>query len=118
MVPVLSIEITIVLFTSSGGGGGVPGGGGCGTAASRPFGVNGVMVMKITSKTSRISINGVTLISALADIFLFAFFMLAPPTCAPGRRSVQSTTRPDPHPHFEYCRQLGRRLRTWPDCRF
>ena len=28
-----------------------------------PFGVNGVMVMKITSSTSRISMNGVTLMS-------------------------------------------------------
>src|SRR6266571_4527306 len=74
-VPALSIDTTIVLFSSSGGGGGVPGGGGCGTAASRPFGVNGVIVMKITSSTSRISMNGVTLISALAWIFFLTFFI-------------------------------------------
>src|SRR5437588_12481694 len=67
--------MTTVLLASSGGGGGVPGGGGCGTAASRPFGVNGVMVMKITNSTSRISMNGVTLISALAEIFFLTFFI-------------------------------------------
>src|SRR5713226_3436657 len=67
--------MTTVLFTSSGGGGGVPGGGGCGTAASRPFGVNGVIVIKITSSTSKISINGVTLISAFAEIFFLTFFI-------------------------------------------
>src|SRR5438552_14099641 len=65
----------MVLLSWSGGGGGVPGGGGCGTAASRRFGVNGVIVMKITSSTSRISMNGVTLISALAWIFFLNFFI-------------------------------------------
>src|SRR5215470_10305936 len=65
----------MVLLSASGGGGGVPGGGGCGTAASRPFGVNGVIVIKITSSTSRISMNGVTLISAFAEIFFFTFFI-------------------------------------------
>src|SRR5438309_11855531 len=73
-LPALSMEMTIVLL-ASGGGGGVPGGGGWGTAASRPFGVNGVIVMKITSSTSRISMNGVTLISALAWIFFLTFFI-------------------------------------------
>src|SRR5262245_29705069 len=95
------MEITIVLLSSSGGGGGVPGGGGCGTAASSPFGVNGVIVMKITSSTSRISINGVTLISALAEIFFFTFFIVVPPTCGPGRPAVRSASRPGRRPHSE-----------------
>src|SRR5437870_4666287 len=77
-VPALSIETTIVLLSSSGGGGGVPGGGGCGTAASSPFGVRGVIVMKMTSSTSRISMNGVTLMSAFADTFLIFFFIGCP----------------------------------------
>src|SRR3989442_183868 len=77
MVPVLSTETMIVLLSWSGGGGGVPGGGGWGTAASSPFGVNGVMVMKMTSSTSRMSMNGVTLISALAEIFFLPFFMVS-----------------------------------------
>src|SRR5205085_1021044 len=68
--------------------GGVPGGGGCGTAASRPFGVNGVMVMKITSNTSRISMNGVTLISALAAIFFLPFFIV--PCLLPADLVVQA----------------------------
>src|SRR5262245_66302694 len=90
----------MVLLSASGGGGGVPGGGGCGTAASRPFGVNGVIVMKITSSTSRISMNGVTLMSALAEIFFFPFFMVVPPTFAPGHPGVPSADRPDPLRHY------------------
>src|SRR5438874_6336479 len=101
--PALSIEITIVLLSSSGGGGGVPGGGGWGTAASRPFGVNGVIVMKITSSTSRMSINGVTLMSALAEIFFLSFFIAGPPTFGPDRRAVRSEDRPYRHPRCGYC---------------
>ena len=41
------------------------GGGGWGTSASSPFGVSGVMTMKMISSTSRTSMSGVTLISAL-----------------------------------------------------
>src|SRR5690348_5410159 len=40
--------------------------GGCGTSASRPCGVRGVITMKMISSTSSTSIRGVTLISALA----------------------------------------------------
>src|SRR5664280_2613684 len=39
--------------------------GGWGTSASRPFGVSGVITMKMMSNTSKTSIIGVTLISAL-----------------------------------------------------
>src|SRR5438270_5309726 len=46
--------------------------GGCGTNASRPFGVSGVMTMKMISSTSSTSTNGVTLMSA--------FCPPAPPT--------------------------------------
>src|SRR5882672_8422461 len=64
-----------VRFFSSGGGGGAPGGGGCGTAASRPFGVNGVIVMKITRRTRSTSINGVMLMSPLVANFFFLPFI-------------------------------------------
>src|SRR5437867_8085312 len=67
----LSILTTTTRLSSSGGGGGWPGGGGCGTAASSPLGVSGVIVMKITSNTSSTSIKGVMLMSALAAIFFF-----------------------------------------------
>src|SRR5882672_6671554 len=43
---------------------GALGGGGWGTSASRPFGVKGVITMKMMSRTSKTSINGVTFISA------------------------------------------------------
>src|SRR5262249_1672403 len=64
-----------VRFAASGGGGGVPGGGGWGTAASRPFGVNGVIVMKITRRTRSTSINGVMLMSPLVANFFFLPFI-------------------------------------------
>src|SRR4029079_10486552 len=64
-----------VRFAASGGGGGVPGGGGWGTAASRPFGVNGVIVMKITRRTRSTSINGVILMSPLVANFFFLPFI-------------------------------------------
>src|ERR1700756_3650600 len=105
--------MTTVLFASSGGGGGVPGGGGCGTAASRPFGVNGVIGIKITSSTSKISMNGVTLISALAEIFFFTFFIVVPPTCGPDRRCAPSTNQSGRHRHSGCCRQQRRHRRTW-----
>src|ERR1051326_2037751 len=41
------------------------GGGGCGTSASSPLGVSGVMTMKIIRSTRRTSMSGVTLISAV-----------------------------------------------------
>ena len=47
-------------------------GGGWGTRASRPFGVNGVITMKIISSTSNTSISGVT--------FMFAFWPPLGPT--------------------------------------
>src|SRR5215471_8070680 len=103
--------MTIVLFVSSGGGG-VPGGGGCGTAASSPFGVNGVIVIKITSSTSKISMNGVTLISALAEIFFFTFFIVVPPTCGPDRQCAPSTNQSGQHQHSGCYRQQRRHRRT------
>src|SRR5258708_20577673 len=44
---------------------GALGGGGWGTSASRPFGVNGVITMKMMSSTSRTSMSGVTVIFSL-----------------------------------------------------
>src|SRR5271167_4870148 len=44
---------------------GALGGGGCGTSASNPFGVNGVITMKMMSSTSSTSMSGVTLMFAL-----------------------------------------------------
>src|SRR5580692_4062364 len=44
---------------------GALGGGGWGTSASRPFGVNGVITIKMMSSTSSTSISGVTLMLAL-----------------------------------------------------
>src|ERR1700729_4052109 len=44
---------------------GALGGGGCGTSASRPFGVSGVITMKMMSSTRSTSMSGVTLIFAL-----------------------------------------------------
>src|SRR5688572_12968104 len=70
LILITSVEsiLTIIVFaSSSGGGGGAPGGGGCGTAAFSPLGVKGVMVMKMTSRTRRISMNGVTLISPFGE---------------------------------------------------
>src|SRR5437867_2053769 len=55
-----------------------PGGGTCGTFVFNPAGVDGVIVMKITSNTSRMSINGVTLISDLGDGLCWRFFILPP----------------------------------------
>src|SRR6185312_11645713 len=49
----------------SSGWGGAFGGGGCGASASRPCGTTGEIAMKIISRTSRISIMGVMLISPL-----------------------------------------------------
>src|SRR6185503_2946319 len=83
MTPVFSRVTTMVLFNSSGGGGGVPGGGGCGIAASKPFGVSGVIVMKMTRSTRRISIKGVTLISPLGPIF-FLFLLIRRPSLLPN----------------------------------
>src|SRR5215831_10628674 len=76
MIPFLS---TLSTMTSSRGlvlcG---PVGGGWGTAASSPVGIVGLIVMKITSKTSRMSMNGVTLMSALGSILRRLFFMVSP----------------------------------------
>src|ERR1700685_484598 len=44
---------------------GALGGGGWGTSASKPFGVSGVITMKMMSSTSSTSMSGVTLIFAL-----------------------------------------------------
>src|SRR5580700_9528945 len=44
---------------------GALGGGGCGTSASKPLGVKGVITMKIMSSTSSTSMSGVTLMFAL-----------------------------------------------------
>ncbi len=43
---------------------------GCGTSVSKPFGVNGVITMKMISSTSRMSISGTTFISAIAPPLL------------------------------------------------
>src|SRR5579872_4254962 len=45
------------------------GGAGCGTRASRPLGVSGVITMKIISRTRRMSISGTTFIEAIAPFF-------------------------------------------------
>jgi hypothetical protein len=79
ITPEESILTIMVLLSSSGGGGGVPGGGGCGTAASSPFGVKGVIVMKMTSNTRRMSINGVMLISDLEAVTFLCFHFAKPP---------------------------------------
>src|SRR5512146_2916341 len=50
--------------------------GGWGTSAFRPFGVSGVMTMKMISSTSRTSISGVTLISAEGPPFPPPTFIL------------------------------------------
>src|SRR5690348_14004761 len=52
------------------------GGGGCGTSASSPLGVSGVMTMKMISSTSSTSISGVTFMSAVGP-------PPAPPTAIP-----------------------------------
>src|SRR5438094_5239873 len=52
-----------------------PGGGGSGIAAFRPVRVVGPMVMKITSNTRRMSMNGVTLMSAQGSILRRLFFI-------------------------------------------
>src|ERR1700680_2715379 len=52
------------------------GGAGCGTSASRPFGVSGVITMKIMIRTNRISISGTTFIVAISP-------PLFPPTSIP-----------------------------------
>src|SRR5499433_1755353 len=49
---------------------------GCGTNVSKPFGVSGVMTMKIIKSTSKISMSGTTFISAIAPPLLS-------PTCIP-----------------------------------
>src|SRR5262245_21030290 len=105
-MPDLSLLTTMVLLASSGGGGGVPGGGGCGTAASSPFGVIGVIVMKMTRSTKRISMKGVTLMSPFGPIFL-PFFrdIVGPPIAAPGHRRVLLKGRPYRHLRFGWCRR-------------
>src|SRR4029077_36772 len=45
------------------------GGAGWGTRASNPFGVSGVITMKIISKTKRMSIKGTTFIEAIEPFF-------------------------------------------------
>src|SRR5437870_10009707 len=61
------------------------GGGGCGTSASNPLGVKGVITIKMISITSSTSINGVTLMSAFGpplvpiaiDIFVLLYMFTA-----------------------------------------
>src|ERR1700691_3814698 len=73
---------------------GALGGGGCGTSASRPFGVKGVITMKMMSSTSSTSMSGVTLMFALwpppvpTAILMVGSPLL--PTRRRGRRSVLS----------------------------
>src|SRR5208282_1616193 len=55
------------------------GGGGWGTSASKPFGVSGVITMKMISNTSKTSISGVT--------FMFAFWPPLGPTAILINRS-------------------------------
>src|SRR3989442_6091338 len=72
MIPLRSKLNTITFSWGCAG----PGGGHCGTAAFRPVRAVGLMVMKITSKTRRMSMNGVTLMSARGSILRRFFFML------------------------------------------
>src|ERR1051325_7892921 len=80
------------------------GGGGCGTSASSPFGVSGVMTMKMISSTSKTSIKGVTLISAVCpppppvviaiELILFCLVLVIAPTEACSRRAVVQSADP------------------------
>src|SRR3989442_13960157 len=72
MIPLRSKLNTITFSWGCAG----PGGGHCGTAAFRPVRAVGLMVMKITSNTRRMSMNGVTLISARGSILRRFFFKL------------------------------------------
>src|SRR5438094_10679241 len=72
MTPFRSMLNTTTFFGGCAG----PGGGGCGIAAFRPVRAVGLMVMKITSNTRRMSMNGVTLMSARGSILRRFFFML------------------------------------------
>jgi hypothetical protein len=58
------------------------GGGGCGTTALRPVRVSGVIAMKITSSTRRMSMNGVTLMSDRGRILQRIFFIASPVNCS------------------------------------
>src|SRR5438067_188220 len=63
--------------------------GGCGTNASRPFGVSGVMTMKMISSTSITSTMGVTLMSELYAWFFFANAMCQAPRVLPAAALLQ-----------------------------
>src|SRR5271170_2883410 len=68
------------------------GGGGWGTSASRPFGVRGVITMKMMSSTSSTSMSGVTLMFALwpppePTAILIVDLLLISLTSLPRRRS-------------------------------
>src|ERR1019366_5341263 len=61
--------------------------GGCGTNASRPFGVSGVITMKMMSSTSSTSMSGVTLIFALCPPPLPIAILIVGSPLLPTRRS-------------------------------
>src|SRR5947209_2711886 len=106
--------------------------GGCGTSASSPLGVSGVITMKMMSSTSSTSTTGVTLISdrtppeapnanAMDDAPVSACYVLTvgrPPPAGLHSCSgfapapAPSAGPPGQHPPSEHCRQLPPPSRT------
>src|SRR5665213_336053 len=77
------------------------GGAGCGTSAFKPFGVNGVITMKMMIRTKRISIRGTTFIVAIEPpcfpptsipIVVAPYFKFRVAVQSPGRMSEQVMT--------------------------
>src|ERR1700685_3886530 len=66
---------------------GALGGGGWGTSASKPFGVSGVITMKMMSSTSSTSMSGVTLIFALWPPPVPTAILMVESPLLPTRRS-------------------------------
>src|SRR5215469_15984227 len=103
---------------------GALGGGGCGTSASRPLGVSGVITMNMIRSTSSTSISGVTLMSALGPPLppptaIAIRNLLTPPHSATlaadcwSAFSDQSANLDRPHRRHERCQQPRRRICTW-----
>src|SRR5581483_7563646 len=63
--------------------------GGCGTSASRPLGVSGVITMKMMSSTSSTSISGVTLMSAEGPLPLPMLIAIAGTFRQPARGGLE-----------------------------
>src|ERR1700687_876683 len=66
------------------------GGGGGGISASRPFGVNGVITMKMMSNTNSTSMSGVTLMFALCPPPLPNAILMVESPLLPARRTGRS----------------------------